>query len=176
MAPRLTSSVSRVAVAFGLLLAVAPSVSAGTRLDLNGDWQFRIDPSREGERLGWAKHLPEETETVDVPHTWNVGRYEDYEGTAWYFRAFSVSDVLLGKHAEIHFGATFSRSRVWLNGVELGGHEGGYTEYSFDVTARLKPVNYVAVEVNNQPGSATIPGYAMRGRGTDDTGSIWYDW
>jgi beta-glucuronidase len=176
MTSRRTSSVARVVAAAGLLLAAASFVRAGTRVELSGDWAFRTDPSRQGERLGWAKQQPEDTEMVDVPHTWNIGTHEDYEGAAWYFRSFSVDEALLGKHAEIYFGATFSRARVWLNGVALGEHEGGYTEYSFDVTARLKPVNYVAVEVDNQPGPATLPGFAMRGRGTDDSGSIWYDW
>ena len=56
-------------------------------------------------------------ETVRVPHTWNVGKYEDYEGTAWYFKSFTVPEEMLSRHVELNFGATFYRSVVWLNGA-----------------------------------------------------------
>src|SRR5882757_8386709 len=82
-----------------------------------------------------------------------------------YWRDWS-SDVCssdLGTHLELHFGATFYRARVWLNGVELGSHEGGFTAYSFDVTARLRARNLLVVRLDNRPGVATIPGFAERG-------------
>ena len=160
----------------GLLLFATLPIQAATRVDLNGEWQFRIDPSTQGEPGGWARQMPADTETVDVPHTWNIGKYDDYEGTAWYFKTFAVSEDLLRKHVEVHFGATFYRARVWLNGVELGSHEGGYTEYAFDITPHLKRVNFLAVQIDNQPGYETIPGFAMRFRGNSDGANAWYDW
>lgn len=162
-----------------LLLGVAlfmfcPGIAlASARVDLNGDWQFRTDPQKQGETQGWMKQLPDGTETVRVPHTWNIGRYDDLEGTAWYFRSFEVPEELRAKRVEIHFGATFYKSRVWLNGVEIGGHEGGHAEYFFDITPHLKPVNFLAVEINNQPTTQTIPGWAMK---LLSTRNLWYDW
>ena len=61
-----------------------PAMGA-TKINLNGDWQFRVDPKEQGQPEGWWKTLPDSTETVGVPNTWNVGKYEDYEGIAWYF-------------------------------------------------------------------------------------------
>jgi len=159
-------------VAGYLLLCVIP-ISGATRIDLNGEWLFKTDPAQQGQQQGWPSQMPAGTEAVCVPHTWNIGKYEDFEGTAWYFKSFAVPDELRGKHVEIHFGATFYRSRVWLNGAELGGHEGGHTAYLFDVTPHLKPVNYLAIEINNQPGLQTIPGWAMKLRAGKN---IWYDW
>jgi len=159
---------------WAMLVVVGASVAwASTRIDLNGEWQFKTDPTRQGKQQGWPNQLPSGTETVRVPHTWNLGKYEDFEGTAWYFRTFTVPDELRSKHVEIHFGATFYKSRVWLNGVELGAHEGGHTAYLFDVTPHLKRVNFLAVEINNQPTSQSIPGWAMKLR---EGGNIWYDW
>ena len=163
-------------ISLGLLLLGALPIQAATRVELNGDWQFRIDPSGQGEPGGWVRQMPDDTETVNVPHTWNIGKHDDYEGTAWYFRNFEVDEALLRKHVEIHFGATFYRARVWLNGVEVGSHEGGHTEYHFDISPHLKRVNYLAVQIDNQPGYETIPGFAMRFRGTTDTANAWYDW
>ena len=164
-------------VASGLIflcvLGGATALSAATHIDLNGAWQFKTDPSQQGEQQGWSKDLPAGTETVRVPHTWNIGKSEDFEGTGWYFRTFEAPAELRAKHVEVHFGATFYKSRVWLNGVELGGHEGGHTAYHFDITPHLRPVNFLAVEVNNQPTTQSIPGWAMK---LYDGKNIWYDW
>jgi len=157
----------------GLCMLWPARVLASLHVDLNGDWQFRTDPGKQGEARGWMRQLPEGTDTVRVPHSWNVGKYDDFEGTAWYFRSFEVPEELRAKHVEIHFGATFYKSRVWLNGSEIGGHEGGHTEYFFDVTAHLKSLNVLAVEINNQPTTQTIPGWAMK---LVSTRNLWYDW
>jgi len=74
-------------------------------------------------------------------------------------------------HVKLHFGATFYSARVWLNGIELGTHEGGYTAYSFDITRQLRRNNYLAVEVDNRIDATTIPGLAQRGEP-----DAWYDW
>ena len=153
-------------------LCCAPA-EAKTRLDLNGEWLFRTDPTRDGMARGWSKAVAAEAETVEVPHTWNVGKYDDYEGVAWYFKTFTQPDEFRGKHVELNFGATFYRSRVWLNGVELGSHEGGHTAYHFNITPHLQPVNFIAVEIDNRPTSATIPGWALR---LGKENEAWYDW
>jgi hypothetical protein len=158
---------------FLFCLLLAPSAHGSARHDLNGGWLFHTDARKQGEAQGWHKSAPAGSETVSVPHTWNVGKYEDYEGTAWYFKSFAAPEELLGRHVELNFGATFYRSRVWLNGVELGGHEGGHTAYRFDVTGRLRRDNFLAVEIDNMPTAQTIPGWALRLRGGDN---IWYDW
>src|SRR5215213_7949891 len=84
-----------------------PPARGSSRHDLNGQWQFHTDASRQGEGQGWPRQAPAGAETVRVPHTWNVGKYEDYEGTAWYFRSFTVPGELLGRHFELNFAATF---------------------------------------------------------------------
>ncbi len=146
---------------------------AASRIDLNGAWQFRTDPAEQGRAAGWTHQLPPEIESVLVPHTWGIGKYAGYLGTAWYFRTFEAPAGVRGKHVEIHFGATFYKARVWLNGAQLGEHEGGHTAYFFDVSGRLAPVNYLAVEINDQPTAQTIPGWAMKLHASQN---IWYDW
>lgn len=156
-----------------LLMLSAAVAPAAERIDLNGAWQFRVDPQNQGEAAGWSSQQPGGTETVRVPHTWNIGKYDDFEGTAWYFKTFELPESIRAQHVEIHFGATFYKSRVWLNGVELGTHEGGHTAYYFDATPHLRAKNFLAVEINNQPTTQTIPGWAMKLR---DGGNVWYDW
>ncbi|HEY6452331.1 MAG TPA: glycoside hydrolase family 2 TIM barrel-domain containing protein, partial [Steroidobacteraceae bacterium] len=155
--------------ALGVLMC-APALGAA-RIDLDQGWLFRVDPDEGGESAGWNAAIPAHTEAVDLPHTWNVGRLHDYLGVAWYFRRLDAPPLESGGHVQLHFGATFYRARVWLNGVELGSHEGGFTAYSFDITAQLRATNVLAVRIDNRPGPATIPGYGSRG-----APQAWYDW
>ena len=57
--------------------------------------------------------------------------------------------------------------------MELGRHEGGHTAYFFDLTPHLKASNLIAVEINNYPGLATIPGWSMK---LQEGKNLWYDW
>ena len=161
---------SRLAI---ILLTFSASALASTRIDLDRDWQFRIDAHESGEASGWPKQMPEDTETVDVPHTWNLGKHANYLGKAWYFRTFLLPMQSSDQHVELHFGATFYSSRVWLNGVEVGGHEGGFTAYSLNISDHLQSTNYLAVEIDNRATEQTIPGMAMRQKIPRDA---WYDW
>ena len=156
-----------------LLFALATPGAAGTRIDLGGAWQFRIDADGSGQRQGWAKAIPSPVETVDVPHTWGVGRHAEHEGLAWYWRQLRVPPALRGRRLELHFGATFYKARVFVNGTLVGEHEGGHTAWFLDVTKALGAGGLVAVEIDNRPGLATIPGWAMKLQGT---GTLWYDW
>jgi len=147
---------------------------AQVRIDMDHDWRFRTDTADTGIAAGWPSATPTETRPVDVPHTWNIGKDDDYEGVAWYFKTFTLPASMLSSHVELHFGATFYRSRVWVNGVEVGEHEGGHTAYALDISRQLRAgENQIAVRLDNRPGVATIPGYAMRQAGS---GSVWYDW
>jgi Glycosyl hydrolases family 2, TIM barrel domain/Glycosyl hydrolases family 2, sugar binding domain/Glycosyl hydrolases family 2 len=159
---------------FGAILCsvlLAAPVLGATRTDLDRDWQFRVDPDEFGESFGWNAAVPSDTEAVNVPHSWNIGRLHDYLGVAWYFRRIEIPPHASDAHIELHFGATFYKSHVWFNGVDLGGHEGGFTAYSFDVTPYVRDTNVLAVRIDNRPDSTTIPGYGARG-----APQAWYDW
>ena len=160
-------------VAAAILFAMLPAAPApaSSRLDFNQGWLFRTDPGLTGETSGWTKTIPAGTQSVNVPHTWNIGEFHDYVGVAWYFRRFEMPPVAPGTHVELHFGATFYKARIWLNGVEVGAHEGGFTAYAFDITALLRNTNVLVVQIDNRPGPASIPGYGARGEPT-----AWYDW
>ena len=154
------------------LVLCAPAFAA-TAIDLNRDWFFRIDPGQIGIDAGWQKTIPADTESVNLPHTWNIRPHDNYLGKAWYFRTFEIPISAANLHAKLHFGATFYAAQVWLNGIDVGGHEGGYTAYSLDITPYLQPTNYLAVEVDNRITQNTIPGFAMRGSADKP---MWYDW
>jgi hypothetical protein len=167
---------ARVLGAAGLVLLLSVPALGTSRMDLDRDWQFRADPGLAGDASGWSSSIPPGTQSIDVPHTWNVGRLHDYLGVAWYFHRFYVPPQAPGAHVELHFGATFYNAHVWLNGVNLGEHEGGFTAYAFDVTSKLRAQNVIAVRIDNRPGIATIPGFADRGSPETSSPEVRYDW
>ncbi len=160
-------------IALGTIISfiLAAPLLATTRVDLDRDWSFCTDPGQIGEAAQWQKHPPPHTDSISIPHTWNIGRRDGYLGKAWYFATFQIPVRSPALHVKLHFGATFYSARVWLNGVELGSHEGGYTAYSFEITPQLQRTNHVAVEIDNRVGAATIPGLAQR-----SGDHAWYDW
>lgn len=167
---RLASWASALCLALLALAGLAPAAAA-ERIDLDAGWQFRTDRDETGESLGWTGQVPPATRSVDLPHTWNVGTDHDFLGVAWYFRRFDSSASPGGAQISLHFGATNYSARAWLNGVEIGTHDGGFTAYSFDISSRLRSDNLLVVRVDNRPGAATIPGFAQR-----DAPTGWYDW
>src|SRR5581483_4548458 len=71
-------------------------------------------------------------------------------GVGWYRKIFDKPDLPPGGKAELRFEGVYMNSDVWVNGVHLGNHPYGYTEFAYDITPHLKDgKNVVAVKVNN---------------------------
>jgi beta-glucuronidase len=150
-----------------VIVPVAPAT-----VPLSGPWRFAVDPHHEGVRHGWFDPGFEDAgwARVIVPHTWNVLRaHRDYSGLAWYRRTFVLPERVQEAHLRLHFDAVFYAARVWLNGRELGRHEGGYTPFELDATTLARPGrNVLAVLVDNRRAADRIPA---------DLGPGWsYDW
>jgi len=127
------------------------------KISLNGTWDFvaDLDPKYhakhggfqkpDGDRRHWLK--------VSVPGVWQKygDRYDIFEGVCWFAREFDVPEMGEGATARLRFGAVNYLCRVFINGVEVGNHEGGYTEFALDVTGKLKPGrNHIALQVDNR--------------------------
>ncbi|MBC7287043.1 MAG: hypothetical protein H5T86_03165 [Armatimonadetes bacterium] len=129
----------------------APNVlpSPDRVLTLNGQWHFVTDPvsTLTPEKLRQTT----DARTIRVPCCWEAAFEDlvDYDGVAWYWRAFDVPEQLLkADRLFLRFDAADYLARVWLNGVELGQHEGGYSPFEFEVTGRLRPAgNELVVRV-----------------------------
>ena len=76
---------------------------------------------------------------------------EFYEEGVWYRRTFDVPDSLRGRYVKLIFYAVNYVADVWINGLYLGWHEGGYTPFAFDVTSELDygAANTIAIRVDN---------------------------
>ena len=111
------------------------------QVSLSGTWRSRPDPRGAGMRGKWfepgasAPDAPEWAPAA-VPSCWNSEpRYERYEGVFWYATDFPLpADAADWQtRAALRFDAVNYLCRAWVNGVEVGTHEGGYLPFEFEL-------------------------------------------
>ena len=90
----------------------------------------------------------------------------------WYRRTFAVPSKWRGKRVLLNFGAVDWDTTVWVNGKEMGKHQGGYDSFSFDITDALhaKSENEIVVSVWDP----TDVGPQPRGKQVRNPHTIWY--
>jgi beta-galactosidase/beta-glucuronidase len=140
---------------------------------LNGSWEFSIDEKAET-RIGAVAW----NSTIEVPFSPETPRsgigFTGFFQACWYRRQFEAPPLPCGKRLLLHFGAVDYHATVWLNGIRIGDHEGGYTPFHFDVTDCLADgtPQVLVVRAEDDPSDLEKP------RGKQDwqlePHSIWY--
>jgi beta-galactosidase len=139
--------------------AVVPTASAYTppparqQTNLDSGWRFIRSDVAGAE----ATQFNDSSWTATkVPHTWNAADGQDgganyYRGVGWYRKHFTPSPMLVGKRLWLQFDGVNTVADVWVNGVKLGQHRGGFAGFRYDATdaLRLGLDNVVAVKVDN---------------------------
>jgi len=159
-------------------------------MNLNGQWQFEMDHGVSGrarglvekEKLDGVITVPfcPESELSGVNH-------KDFMACVWYRRTFTMPEEAQGKRMIIHFGAVDYKCEVWVNGVSVGTHEGGYVSFVFEITSAVKPgenVIVVCAEDNmrggRQPFGKQSDKYFSHGcsytRTTGIWQTVWLEW
>lgn len=121
-------------------------------LNINNNWQFIKEDisdafNKEFNTSNW--------EHINIPHTWNAidgsAGNEFFRGICWYRKALYIDKSFEGKKVFIEFGAINSLSDVYVNGVHLGHHRGGYSIIRYDITDLVKfgEENTIAVKADN---------------------------
>lgn len=94
--------------------------------------------------------------TVVLPHTWNAADGADgganyARGDGWYVRTFPTDAAWSGRRVFLEIDGASRSAEVFLNGVRLGEHTGGFARFRFDLTPALAPAgdNTLALRVNN---------------------------
>src|SRR5262249_3116470 len=90
----------------------------------------------------------------------------------YYHRSFTLPKKWSGHRIILHFGAVDFDAAVWVNGKQVGRHQGGYDAFSFDITATPHPVqpNEITLEVSDPTDAGTQP----RGKQVRKPNGIWY--
>lgn len=118
------------------------------------EWQFRLDPKREGEGGGWWRPAapaegwkPIKTSSL----SWSDQGLRYWRGLAWYRQEVEVPAEFDGKRLFLWFGGVDEFAKVWLNGQAVGlSHGRAMVPFELDATPAAKPgKNTVVVCVQN---------------------------
>lgn len=168
------------------LLLTAASSRDG--LDLSGRWTYSLDWYRTGltDINGWvAKSRMQRHRDVDIaaeeakagtgffefdldrgpamqiPGAWNAAAPElrYYDGLIWFQRRFDLAALpAAGQRSFLRFEAVNHSAQVWLNGREVGRHEGGFTPFVLEVTGLLRTQgNRLTVAADSRRNAQSIP-------------------
>lgn len=132
------------------------------RISMDGMWKFCLDEKAVGEKEGWMDGIPGE-EMIPVPASFQDFYTEkdirEYTGDFWYETDFFVPGEWEGREILLRFGAATHRASVYVNGILITEHEGGFLPFSAKVTTvvRYDSYNKVVVKVNNELNCTNLP-------------------
>ena len=151
-----------------------PQLRRAEWFSLNGNWDFALDPVRT-----WR--IPADVEwnsTIRVPFSPETNAsgiaHTGFYRACWYRRHIDVPATQGGQRLLLHFGAVDYTATVWIDGVAVGQHRGGYTPFQFDITDAVggRTTCEIVVRAEDDPHDLSKP------RGKQDwqrePHSIWY--
>ena len=148
-----------------------PQLRRDSYLNLNGRWEYAVT----------AFDAPQPARydgTILVPFSpeaplSGVNRQTRPDELLWYRRDLRLPDdfAVPGGRLLLHFGAVDQTCTVWLDGVEVGAHHGGYLPFTLDVTDSLRDGRSTLVvsvrDLSNNRGPSS-------GKQRLARGGIWY--
>lgn len=160
-----------------------PQCQRESWVNLNGWWDFCFDFGASGISRKFYEN-PEFTHKIQVPFCVEseLGgiAHKDFIPCCWYRRFFDITQEQLEQITFIHFDAVDYEAHVFINGVKVGVHKGGYASFKMDITSFVKEgANEVLVCVyddgrsKNQPRGKQSSAYYSHGCDYTRTTGIW---
>ncbi|MGC4037080.1 MAG: glycoside hydrolase family 2 TIM barrel-domain containing protein [Chitinophagaceae bacterium] len=149
-----------------------PLLTRKSWMSLNGPWQSSILP------LSNEQTIPATFDgVIAVPFAVEstlsgVGKTVGKDSVLWYNRAIDIPVAMRKGKLILHFGAVDWRAHVYVNGVKVTDHEGGYDAFSVDITKALKKGSHQTISISVW--DPTDDGPQPRGKQTKDPGGIFY--
>lgn len=108
-------------------------------INLNGTWEFAFDPQDQGLDESWFDGKKPFDKKILVPFPWGspASGLQDEADYGWYRKNISIPENWKSRRTFLVIGASDWETTVWIDGNELGKHEGGYLPFSVELTPHL---------------------------------------
>ena len=136
---------------------------------LNGKYDFTI--------TGKTDDIPENFDSeIIVPFApeallSGVEKTIEPDNYIWYRKKFTLNECFKGKRTILHFEAVDWRCTVFVNRKAVGGHQGGYIPFCFDITEHLAEGENELIVCAFDP---TEAGWQDRGKQVRKSTGFWY--
>lgn len=146
-------------------LSFSSCEDAGTAtIKINDEWKFKL--LTENETIKEDYHLTDyndsDWEKVSLPHTAHLEPLtvnNQWQGICWYRKDLKIPASYNNKALTIELEGAMSHSKIWINGMEVATHLGGYLPVVIDATKYLEvgKTNTIAIRLNNTDNPLTGP-------------------
>ena len=138
--------------------------------NLNGLWDYAVTPASDKipQTLQGKILVPFAPESALSGVNKPVGP----GNVLWYRTKFTIPSTFKKKTILLHFGAVDWLSDIYINGVKVGSHQGGYDPFYFDITGFLKGSGLQILEL--RVADPVDNGPQPRGKQVLKPGGIWY--
>jgi beta-glucuronidase len=157
-------------IALACLCAAPSAFAAGAplykdgpagRVLLAGEWHYKADAGDQGLALGWQNDFGTEGwAPVAVPNAWNATDLseESMNGSVgWYRRDFHVPAKPARARWLVRFESVNYRATVFLNGVQIGTHEGASIPFEVELSNLQDGMNHLTVRVDSRRSRTDLP-------------------
>ena len=130
--------------------------------DLSGTWDFKLDDGT-GFEQKWYETALTEPMTMPVPASYNDIKegtaFRDHYGWVFYQRTVSVPAYVRNtQRVVLRCDAATHHAKVYLNGIEVTKHYGGFLPFEAEITSCLKDGdNLLTIAVDNRIDYTTLP-------------------
>ncbi|MDY7110429.1 MAG: exo-alpha-sialidase [Planctomycetota bacterium] len=147
-----------------------PQLVRDTWLNLNGLWDYAIRAAGEDAPEQWDGQILVPF-CVESALSGVMERITPDE-RLWYRRQFQLPGAWEGRRILLHFEAVDWETLVWVNGISIGEHRGGYDRFTFDITDALTGEREQEIIVSVW--DPTDTGTQARGKQVSEPQGIWY--
>ena len=125
-------------------------------ININNKWSFRKGISVPPEKIdsSWC--------FVNLPHTYNAidgqdGGNDYYRGYACYQKEFNRHELPEAEKYYLEIKGANSSAEVFINGVSIKKHDGGYSTWRVDITDRVCDRFIISIITDNSPNDRVYP-------------------
>ena len=139
--------------------------------EIGGLWKFKVDFKNQGREDEWFKTRLKDPIEMAVPASYNDifqdPAVRDHVGDVWYEKEIFVHHRLKDERIILRIGSADHYGALWVNGVFMTDHQGGYMPFESDIGSVVKfgQPNRITLCVNNELSFSTIPPGEIRTEG-----------